>query len=36
MLFAVIAVIRCTVEDPFRTEHLLGVVINWPSAWPER
>jgi hypothetical protein len=24
------------VEVPFRTEHLLGVVVNWPSVWPDR
>ena len=22
--------------EPFRTEHLLGVVVNWPSVWPDR
>ncbi|MER5228286.1 hypothetical protein [Streptomyces flaveus] len=21
---------------PFRTEHLLGVVVNWPPVWPDR
>jgi hypothetical protein len=21
---------------PFRTGHLLGVVVNWPSVWPDR
>jgi hypothetical protein len=24
------------VEVPFRTEHLLGAVVNWPSVWPDR
>jgi hypothetical protein len=26
----------CPEGDPFRTEHLLGVVVNWPSVCPDR